>query len=232
MRPLHAALSLACVASGAGWALLAARGSGRRVADLAGRALAGGVAAFFVASAGYDLLAWAGVAITWQRLVALDAGSLAAAVAIGVVEEGAKAAGLLLVVGHGWPRRVVGRAAIGVCAAFAAVEAAATMHGLPLSPLLGLRVALAPFAHALLFVPVAFAVAAGSARGGRAWRWLAPALAAAALLHGASNLALAVPRFGPLGHAAALLVPVAALHLALRRPTRTRREAVAGAVAA
>jgi RsiW-degrading membrane proteinase PrsW (M82 family) len=232
MRPLHAALSLACVVSGAGWALVAARGSGRPTADVAGRALLGGVAAVFVACAGYDLLAWAGVAVTWQRLLALDAGALGASVAFGAIEEGAKTLGLLLVVERGWPRRAVGRAAVGVCAAFAAIEAALTMHGLALSPVLAARVALAPLAHALLFVPVAFAIAAGAARGGRAWAWLPPALATAALLHGAGNLSLAVPGVGPVGYAAALLVPVVGLHLALRRPIRTGREAVPRAVAA
>jgi hypothetical protein len=232
MPPLHAALSLACVASGAGWALVAARGSGRRTADVAGRALLGGVAAALVACAGYDLLAWAGVAVTWQRLLALDAGALCSSVVFGAVEEGAKMLGLLLVVERGWPRRAVGRAAIGVCAAFAAVEAALTMHGLALSPVLAARVALAPVAHVLLFVPVAFAIAAGAGRGGRAWCWLPPALAAAALLHGAGNLSLAVPGFGPVGYAAALLVPVVALHVALRRPARTAGGAMPGAIAA
>lgn len=222
MRPLHAALSLACIASGAGWALAAARGSERRTAELAGRALLGGVAAFFVASAGYDLLAWSGIRVTWERVAALDAGSLAMSALIGLVEEGAKAVGLLLVVERGWPRRTVGRAAIGVCAAFAAIEAAFTMHGLGISPLLGVRVALAPFAHALLFVPVGFAVAAGARRGGRAWAWLAPALVAAALVHGAGNLSLALPRFGQLGYAVALLVPVIGLHVALRESRRPR----------
>jgi hypothetical protein len=232
MRPLTA-LSVACVLSGAGWALAAAWRSGRRVGDVAGRGLLGGVAAAFVASAGYDLLAWAGLEVTWQRLAALDRASLGAAALIGLVEEGAKAAGLLLAIEAGWPRRAVGRAAVGVCAAFAAVEAAFTTHGMGISPVLGARVALAPFAHALLFAPVGFAIAAGAQRGGRRWAWLAPAFLASALLHGAGNLSLALPRFGQLGYAAALLVPLVGLHLALRRPAaRPAREPPPGAVTA
>jgi RsiW-degrading membrane proteinase PrsW (M82 family) len=211
-------LPLACGASGIAWALLSAWRAGPGAPRLAARALLGGVAAVFLAGAAYDLAGAAGISPTWQELTASGRRAVAAGLAIGLVEEGAKLAGLLLAVERGWRRRTVAAATVGVAAGFAALEAAVALRGAGLSLPVVVRIALAPAAHAALAAPFAIAVAAGLRRGGRAWLALPPALLVSALLHGAGDLSLALPGVGRGGYALALLVPVLAVHLLTRAP--------------
>jgi len=216
-------LPLLCGASGIAWALLAAWRAGPGAPRLAARALLGGAASVFLASAAYDLADAAGIAPTWQALTASGPRAVAAGLAIGFLEEGAKLAGLLLAIERGWRRRTVAAATVGVAAGFAALEAAVALRGLALSLPLAARIALAPAAHAALAAPFAIAVAFGLRRGGRAWLALPPALLVSALLHGAGDLSLALPGVGRGGYAVALLVPALAVHLL----TRERRPAAA-----
>jgi RsiW-degrading membrane proteinase PrsW (M82 family) len=211
------ALPLACAASGAGWAITAALRSGHATAHFAARALLGGVASWLIAGAAYDLAIGAGLAVSWERLASGGRTAVLLGGFVGLAEEGAKLVGLLLVVQRGWRQRAVAAAAMGVAAGFAALEAAVTLDGAPWSAAIGARLLLAPVAHALLFAPVAAAVAHALRRGGVQWAWLAPALAAAAALHGVGNASLALPQLGRAGYAAALLAPALALFLAARR---------------
>src|SRR5690349_223990 len=102
MRPEDLALPLACAVSGAAWTALAAW-KGELRGRLAARALLAGVGAFGVALIGYELAAIAGLLVEWELVLRGELGTAAlVATVIGIVEEGAKLAGLLLVVERGW----------------------------------------------------------------------------------------------------------------------------------
>jgi hypothetical protein len=204
---LDLALPVTAAASGAAWAQLAAWRAGHGRITFTFRALLGGVAAFALAVAAYDLSTLAGLTVRWEGVERADLHAAMLAAAIGLVEEGAKLAGLLLVVDRTLRRRAVAAAAIGVAAAFSALEALSVLKGHASAPVLA-RAALGPVAHAVLALPLAVGVAAALRRSGRAW-WLPllPALFASASLHAAGDLSLALPRLGPLGYAAALSAP-------------------------
>ncbi len=217
------ALPFAAAGSGAAWAQLAAHRAGFRRA-FALRALLGGAAAFGLAFAAYDLCELAGLPFRWERVLRGDATSVALAGAIGLVEEGAKLAGILLAVDRGYRWRSVLAASIGVAAGFAALESLLVLGGQPPAATLA-RAALAPVAHALLAAPLAFGVTA--ALGRRPFRWFAlpAALLVSAALHGAADLSLALPDLGRVGYALALAAPALALFesaRAQRRPTMKR----------
>jgi RsiW-degrading membrane proteinase PrsW (M82 family) len=230
MIPVEHALPIACAASAVLWAVAAAARSRHGVGQLAARGLLGGLAAVFLASAAYDLAAAAGAALSWDALADGGHRSLRIGLAIGAVEESAKVLGLLLVVRAGWRRRETAAAAVGVAAGFAALEAALALHGAALGHAVVARVALAPVAHALLFVPAAAAVAVGLRHGGRGWWWLAPGLAASALLHAAGDLSLALPGPGRLGYAASLLAPLLAVYAVTAVRGRSPRASARGGV--
>jgi RsiW-degrading membrane proteinase PrsW (M82 family) len=207
--PWELALPLTAAGSGAAWAQLAARRAGHGRGAFALHALLGGAAAFGLALCAYDLAAMCGAEVEWRQLARGDATALLAAAAIGFVEEGAKLAGLLLVVERGVRRSAVFAAAAGVAAGFAALEAMLVLHGQTSAPALA-RAALGPVAHALLAVPLAAGVAAAVERTTRAWVPVLPALLASALLHAVADLSLALPRVGGAGYAAALALPALA----------------------
>jgi hypothetical protein len=209
------ALPLTAAASGAAWAQLAAWRAGRPCAAHTARALLAGAAAFGLALAAYDALALAGAPVRWRTLAGGGPPSILAAAAIGLVEEAAKLAGILLVVDRATRRRGVAAAAAGVAAGFAALEAFVVLAGDGSAAALG-RAAFAPVAHALLAAPLAVGVVVW-----KTGRWsgspLAAGLAAAAALHGASDLALALPGIGRPGYAAVLCAPALALFFLLRK---------------
>jgi RsiW-degrading membrane proteinase PrsW (M82 family) len=230
MRPLGLLLPIACVVSGLAWASYAAwrGGEGWR---LAWRALLGGAAAFGIAVAGYDVAATLGARFEWERLLAArlpDAALLAAG--IGLVEEGAKLAALILVVERGWRARAVVGAAFGVAAGFAALETFTTQRGLG-APVALARAALGPAAHAILALPLALGVAAAARRGAAAWPQVALGLVGSAALHALGDLSLATPGAGRLGYALALLAPTLALFALERRAALPRPSAPALGVA-
>ena len=211
------ALLLLAAASAVAWATAgAARLPSGRVSAVA-YGLLGGGAAFAVALAAYGLLAGAGLEVSWEQVMGGGWGGLGAAARIGFVEEGAKLAGLVLVLRH--PRRpgAVMATTIGTGAAFAALETVAALSGAPAWLSLP-RALLAPVAHAVLAAPLGFGVALAARRGGRAALVVVPlALALAATLHAAGDLALAAPRYGRLGYAGVLIAPVLVLFLHVRR---------------
>lgn len=201
------ALPLTAAASGAAWAQLAAWRAGYGRATFTVRALLGGIAAFALAVSAYDLSTLAGVDVRWEGVARADLRAALLAAAIGIVEEGAKLAGLLLVVDRSLRGRAVAAAAIGVAAGFSALEALAVLKGHASAPMLA-RAAFGPVAHAVLALPLAVGVAAALRRTGRAsWLPLVPALLVSAALHAAGDLSLALPRVGPVGYAAALAAP-------------------------
>jgi RsiW-degrading membrane proteinase PrsW (M82 family) len=209
-----------CLASALTWAWVAARRAGESRGQSPVHSLFGGAAAFGLAVIGYDLLGGAGVRIEWERLAhgkLVDAAALA--ILIGVVEEGAKLVGILLVVERGWRTRAVLCAAVGVSAGFAALEAFTTLQGWD-SPAALTRIVLGPAAHALLVLPVALGVAAAGRGGRRAWGSVAAGLAVSAALHAAGDLSLATAPPGRLGYAAALLAAPLWLFLRSRMPRR------------
>ncbi len=219
--PWDVALPLAAAGSGAAWARFATAraGCGRRGSTAL--ALMGGVAAAGLAAAAYEAAARLGLDLRWDSVSAGGAHALLAAAAIGLVEEAAKLAGILLASERGAPRRSVLATAIGVAAGFAAVEAVLTLRGEAWASALA-RAALGPVAHALLSVPLAAGVAA--ATGGRTRRWLAlaAALLASAALHGAGDLAIAARGAGRLAYAATLAAPALAVFATARRSSFAR----------
>jgi PrsW family intramembrane metalloprotease len=223
---LDLALPLTAAASGAAWAQLAAWRAGHGRATFTVRALLGGVAAFALAVSAYDLSALAGLDVRWEGVARADLGAALLAAAIGIVEEGAKLAGLCLVVDRTLRGRAVAAAAIGVAAGFSALEAFAVLKGHASAPVLA-RAALGPVAHAVLALPLAVGVAAALRRRGRAW-WLPllPALLVSAALHAAGDLSLALPRVGRVGYAAALAAPPVVLFVLgrVRRALAARDE--------
>ena len=199
-------------AFGAGWAALLARRAPGGAMSAAGRTVAGGTVAVVAAWIAYLVLERYGMRISWSELAAGGGGSVVAAAAIGLVEETAKLLGLAIAsLGAPPGRGVVLRRILGVSAVFASFECAFTLGEGPPSVIL-IRSAFAPIAHAALSLPLGLALAGGR----RGLCWAGPALAAAATLHGASNLALVIPSIGRLGHAAILAAPAVALHLRSR----------------
>lgn len=216
-----------CVGSALVWASLGARRAQGGQRSPVPYALFGGAAAFGLAVLAYDALAAAGIRVEWERLVHGDLATAAAlAVAIGLVEEGAKLAGILLVVDRGWRTRAVLGASLGVCAGFAALEAFTTLHGWE-SPVAVARVALGPAAHALLALPLGLGVAAAAREGRRAWPPIALGLVLSAALHATGDLSLARQPAGRLGYGLALLAAPLWLfvraRLAARAPGAPRR---------
>ncbi len=209
-------LVLSALAATAWAAAGAARLPAGRPAAVA-RSLLGGGAAFGLAASGYGLLAALGREVTWEQVSGGGWAGLGAALLIGLTEEGAKLGGLVLALREPRHPAEVMATTIGTCAAFAALETVAVFSGGP-PALAATRALLAPVGHALLSVPLGFGVAAAARRGWRAGLVAVPlSLSLSAALHAFGNLALASPRYGRLGYATALLLPLLALWLHLRR---------------
>lgn len=209
------ALSLAAAGSGAAWARAAAVRAGERHAGFVVHALLGGAAAFGLALAAYELATRLGVEVRWERLARGDAAAFLLAGAIGLVEEGTKLGGVLLVVERGVRTRTVLAVAFGVSAGFAGLESLVVLADAPGGPALA-RAVLAPVAHALLLVPAALGVAP-ALRTRRPAVALALPLAASAALHGAGDLSLALSGVGYTGFALALAAPALVLFARARR---------------
>jgi RsiW-degrading membrane proteinase PrsW (M82 family) len=209
------ALSLAAAGSGAAWARAAAVRAGERRVGFALHALLGGAAAFGLALAAYELATRLGLEVRWERLGRGDAVAFLLAGAIGLVEEGAKLTGILLVVERGVRTRTALAVAFGVAAGFSALETLVVLHG-DASGSAFLRAALGPVAHALLLVPVALGVAPALRTRRPAVALLLP-LAASAALHGAGDLSLALSGVGYTGYALALAAPALVLFARARR---------------
>ncbi len=209
-----ATLPLAAAGAGAAWARLGAARAGER-SGFAVRALLGGAAAFGLALLAYEAAARAGLAVTWDRMARGDAMAFLFAAAVGLVEEGAKLTGILLVVDRGVRTRSALAAAMGVAAGFASLEALVVLNG-EVTALAFARAALGPVAHALLAVPLALAVSP-ALRGDRPAATLALPLLASASLHGAGDLSLALSRSGSIGYALALAAPALMLFARARR---------------
>jgi RsiW-degrading membrane proteinase PrsW (M82 family) len=210
-----AALPLAAAGSGAVWAKLAVWRAGERSAGFALRALLGGAAAFGLALLAYDGAVAAGIDVRWERLGRGDLHGFLLACAIGLVEEGAKLVGILLVVERGIRTRSVLAAAMGVAAGFASFETLVALGG-GWSAVALARAAFAPVAHALLAVPLALAVAPALRRRRPAPALVLPLLASASL-HGAGDLSLALSGVGYTGYALALAAPALMLFARARR---------------
>jgi RsiW-degrading membrane proteinase PrsW (M82 family) len=123
------ALAIAAAGSGAAWAKLAAWRAGERGAGFALRALLGGAAAFGLALVAYEGAAAAGLEVRWDRIGQGGVAGFFLAGAIGLVEEGAKLAGILLVVDRGIRTRAVLAASVGVAAGFASFETLVVLGG-------------------------------------------------------------------------------------------------------
>lgn len=213
------ALPLTAAASGVAWAQLAARRAGERSAGLGVRALLGGAAAFGLAFVAYDASARAGFELVWERVARGDSIALLVAAAAGLIEEAAKLIGILLVLERRVRTRTVLAVTVGVAAGFSTFEALLVLGGEHGGVALT-RAALAPAAHALLSVPIAFGVAAWL-RGARREGVLLPALLASAALHAAGNVSLAVPWIGHAGYALCLAAPALLLFVMARRALRS-----------
>lgn len=201
-----------CTLSCAGWVAAVSRRAPAGALRAAARGVAGGLVACAAAIGGYALLERAGLPLSWSDLVRGGRGGLVAAGAIGLIEEGAKLLGLAAASlrARDGSAASVARRVLLVSAAFASFECALTLRAAD-GPVLLLRALLAPVAHAALAIPLGVALAGARPRLG----WVAPALLLAAALHGASDLALALPGPGRLGHAALLAAPVVALKISL-----------------
>lgn len=211
----EAAVPIAAAGAGAAWAKLAAWRVGERTSGFALRSLLGGAAAFGLALVAYQTAAALGIDVRWDRIARGDASSFLLAGAIGLIEEGAKLVGILLVVERGVRTRAALAAAVGVAGGFAALETLAVL-GRELSALAFARAALAPVAHALLAVPFALAVAP-ALRGRRPAAALILPLLGSAALHGAGDLSLALSGVGHTGYALALAAPALMLFNRARR---------------
>jgi hypothetical protein len=202
------------VAAAAGWARLAAWRAGDARRPSIPFALLGGVAAFGLALAAFEVAARAGLEVGWERLARGDGAAFLLAGTIGLFEEGAKLAGLLLVAGRGIRTRAALATATGVAGGFSALESLATL-GHDAGWIAFTRAAFGPVAHALLAVPVSLALAP-ALRGRRPAATLALPLLASAALHGAGDLALALPG-ARAGFALALVAPAVLLFARGRR---------------
>jgi RsiW-degrading membrane proteinase PrsW (M82 family) len=210
LRPVWAVLlSVVAIASGAAFARVAALRGGERRLVFPVRALLGGAAAFGLSPLAFDVTTLLGLGTWWHHLAPGEAGALNAAVGIGLVEEGAKLAGVLLAVERGVRTRAAVATGFGVAAGFATLEAIVSLAG-DASASAFARAALGPVAHGLLLVPAALAVAP-ALRSRRPALALALPLGASAALHAASDLSLVVwpgdAAFYTAGYAAALLTP-------------------------
>jgi RsiW-degrading membrane proteinase PrsW (M82 family) len=209
------ALPITAAGSGAAWAGLAAWRAGERQAGFTLRALLGGAAAFGLALLAYETASLAGVEVRWEQVARGDATSFLLAAAIGLVEEGAKLVGILLVVERGVRTRAALAASAGVAAGFASFETLVVLGG-ERTALAFARAALGPVAHALLVIPVALAVAP-ALRSRRPAALLALPLLASAGLHGGGDLSLALSGVGYTGYALALAAPALVLFARARR---------------
>lgn len=229
LRPVWAvALSIAALGSGAAFARLAALRAGERRVVFAVRALLGGAAAFGLARLAFEAVRLLGLDPSWERLTRGDAAALLLAAVIGLVEEGAKLAGVLLAVQRGVRARAAIATAFGVAAAFAALEAILSLAG-DRSTSAFARAALGPIAHGLLLVPAALAVSPALRSRRPALALLVP-LGASAALHAVGDLSVALSSGYPVGYAVALGGPALVLFTRGRR-TRARafdREAPGG----
>lgn len=234
LRPVWAALlSVVAMGSGAVFARVAALRAGERRLVFAVRALLGGAAAFGFAQIAFDVAPLLGLGAWWHHLALGDAAALRTAAVIGVVEEGAKLAGLLLAAHRGVRTRAAVATGFGVAAGFSTLEAIASLAG-DASASAFTRAALGPVAHGLLLVPAALAVAP-ALRSRRPALALALPLAGSAALHAASDLSLVVWRGYTAGYAAALIAPALLLFARARaagvRAECAEAEAEADAVA-
>jgi hypothetical protein len=209
------ALPIAAAGSGAAWAKLAAWRAGENAGGFALRALLGGAAAFGLAFLAYEAAALAGADVRWELMTRGDMAGFALAASVGLVEEGAKLVGILLVVERGVRTRAALAAAMGVAAGFATLETLVVLGG-EASGLAFARAAVGPVAHALLAVPLALAVAP-ALRARRPSLSLALPLLASAALHGAGDLSLALSGVGYTGYALALAAPALMLFARARR---------------
>ena len=219
------ALALTAAGSGTAWAVAAAVRAGERRVGFVLHALLAGFAAAGLAFLAYDAASRAGFDVRWERIARGDAWAFVLAAGIGLVEEGSKLAGLLLVVDRGVRTRSALAVAAGVAAGFSILESLLVL-GREASGAAFARAALGPVAHALLAVPAALAVAP-ALRSRRPALALALPLAASAALHGAGDLSLALPGIGHAGYALALAAPALVLFARARR----RRRAVPAPVA-
>jgi hypothetical protein len=220
LDPKLAALSAAFALA---WAALGAIRFGGSRSGLVVRGLLGGGAAFGMAQAAYQLLGAGGLDLSWGRVLGGGWAALGVAALIGLIEEGAKLGGLLLAIRAAPRPGAVMGTAIAVCSGFAALESVLALSSAP-AGLAVARAALAPVAHGVLAVPLAFGVAVSARRARRTGLvQVALGLALSAALHGAGDLALAAPRFGRLGFAVAMAAPVIALFVHLRRLAPARR---------
>ena len=171
----------------------------------------------------YALVQALGVDIRWDWLSAGPWPALGAAAGIGLIEEGAKLAGIALAVSpprRGNRRSNVLRTAAGAAAVFAVAEAALALRGASWPIALG-RAALGPVAHALLATPfaVVLAEASGVSRRRLALR-VGGTLLLAAALHGLGDWSIARPGWGQWGFAAVLLAPALWLYAHARAVER------------
>lgn len=211
-----AAVPIAAAGSAAAWAKLAAWRAGQRTRGFALRALVGGAAAFGLALVAYEGAAKLGLEVRWDRIVRGGTTSFLLAGLIGLVEEGAKLVGILLVVDRGIRTRASLATTAGVAGGFAALETIAVV-GRELSAVALARALLAPVAHALLAVPIALALPA-ALRSRRPAVSLALPLLASAALHGSGDLSLALSGVGGhAGYALALVAPAMMLFARARR---------------
>jgi RsiW-degrading membrane proteinase PrsW (M82 family) len=210
-----AAVPIAAVGSAAAWAKLAAWRAGQRTRGFALPALLGGSAAFGLALVAYEGAAKLGFEVRWEQIARGGTGSFVLAGIIGLVEEGAKLVGILLVVDRGIRTRAALATTVGVAGGFAALETLVVIGG-ELSALTLARAVLAPVAHALLAVPIALAIPA-ALRGRRPALSLVLPLLSSAALHGAGDLSLALSGFGQSGYALALAAPAMMLFARARR---------------
>jgi len=216
MASFDPSLAALTAVSAIGWSLAGAARVARGQRQVALRGLLGGGAAFGVAVSTYQLLSLGGLDPRWERVLGGGWPAVIATLSIGLVEEGAKLAGLLLVVRQAWRPGQVMAMTIGVAAAFGALETALSLAGGPPSAAIA-RALLSPVAHAVLAAPLGFAVAHAARRGRRTALAVIPlALGVSALLHAAGDLSLASPRWGQVGYASALLAPVLVLFLHAR----------------
>jgi RsiW-degrading membrane proteinase PrsW (M82 family) len=209
------ALALTTAAAGTAWARLAAVRAGERRVGFTLHTLLAGFAAFGLAFFAYDLATRVGLDVRWDRIARGDATAFLLAAAVGLVEEGAKLAGVLIVVDRGVRTRSALAVAAGVAAGFSMLETLLVL-GHAASGAAFARAVFGPVAHALLIVPAALGVAP-ALRTRRPALALAVPLAASAALHGAGDLSLALPGIGHAGYALALAAPAVVLFARARR---------------
>lgn len=212
------ALPLAAAGSGAAWAQLAAWRAGERSVSLPLRSLLGGAAAFGLALVAYEVAARLGLDITWERMARGDTTAFGVATAAALIEEGAKLTGILLAIETRVRTRTAFAVAIGVAAGFSALEAIVVLQG-DLSGIAFARAVLAPVAHSLIAVPLAFGAAEWYRQPGSV-RPLVQALLASAAIHAAGNLSLAISWIGNAGYALSLAAPAILVFVRARHALR------------